>query len=267
YGQRLYDSIMENARNKVVFSLASRERNLTPLADWLYMGTFDPYKVKHQLYSRKVMDYDEETRIVTSQGEARGRARSDMRGRVTGSGSVHTTAASGVYDGAGGSPLLPAQWAMSDSQAASSSDATTHGDSDSESVSDSSSEVPVFIPVFGEELASVQFLSLEEQRFEAEKRIMLQPNRHATARFVEMDAPVELRTPEVRVSFASKESVLEYREEQLAKWLFVLTYEDAHERLQKRSASLALPTLGGETEPVEYKRRVRVRAKTKTSSD
>ncbi len=164
-------------------------------------------------------------------------------------------------------PLLPAQWAMSDSQTEASSDSSTRGDNEGESFSESSSEVPVFIPVFGEELASVQFLSLEEQRFLAEQRIMLQPNRHATARFLEMDAPVELRTPEVRVSFASQESVLEYREEQLAKWSFVLSYEDAHERLQKRSASLALPTLGGDTEPVEYKRRVRARAKTKTDSD
>jgi len=108
---------MENARNKVVFSIASRERNLTPLADWLYMGTFDPYKVKRELYSRKVMDYDEETRTVTSQGESHGRSRTDMRGSTSGTGSVHTAATSGAYDGA--TPLLPAQWAMSDSQAAS----------------------------------------------------------------------------------------------------------------------------------------------------
>jgi hypothetical protein len=86
-------------------------------------------------------------------------------------------------------------WAMSDSQASSASDTATHGDSESESVSESESEVPVFIPVFrSSELASVQFLSLEEQRFEAEKRVMFQPNRHATACFVDMNLPVQLRT-------------------------------------------------------------------------
>jgi type IV secretory pathway TraG/TraD family ATPase VirD4 len=41
YGQRLYESVMENARSKVVFSLSLRERNLAPLADWLYSGTYD----------------------------------------------------------------------------------------------------------------------------------------------------------------------------------------------------------------------------------
>jgi hypothetical protein len=59
YGQRLYESVMENARSKVVFSLSLRERNLTPLADWLYSGTFDPSRVKHELYSTKVMGHSE----------------------------------------------------------------------------------------------------------------------------------------------------------------------------------------------------------------
>jgi hypothetical protein len=228
------------------------------------MGTFDPYKVKHELYSRKVMDYDEETRTVTSQAGSRGLVRTDSQGKAIGSGSVHTIVASGSYDGA--TPLASTQWTIGDAQAASTAEVASRGSSESEVISEGSSEVPVFIPVFGEELASVQFLSLEEQRFEAEKRIMLQPNRHATARFVDMIASVELRTPEVKASPVSEETTLEYREEQLAKWPFVLSYEDAHERLQKRSAALALPATG-ETEPIEYKRRVRVRGKTKTDDE
>jgi hypothetical protein len=78
---------------------------------------------------------------------------------------------------------------------------------------------------------------------------------------------VELRTPEVTESSASEETILEYRQEQLAKWSFMLSYEDAHEKLGNRSATLALPKIATETEPVEYKRRVRARAKAKTSSD
>jgi hypothetical protein len=65
YGQRLYESIMENARSKVVFSLSLRERNLASLADWLYSGTFDPNRIKLELYSRKVMDYAEEEDVDT----------------------------------------------------------------------------------------------------------------------------------------------------------------------------------------------------------
>ncbi|MCA1606932.1 MAG: type IV secretory system conjugative DNA transfer family protein, partial [Acidobacteria bacterium] len=260
YGQRLYDSVMENARSKVVFSMATRERNLSPLADWLYMGTFDPYKIKHQLYSTKVMEYAEETRTVTSRGGSRALGRSDTRGRAIGGGSARTAAT--VVD-ALGSPL---QSVLSDSQAASTLDTTAYGNTEIEVVAESESEVPMLIPIMGEELSSVQFLSLDEQRFEAEKRVMSQPNRHATARFVDMNVPVQLRTPEIKPSFIDEETTLEYRREQLAKWPFVLSYEDANERLLKRSASLALP-LAGETEPVKYKRRVRVRPKTKTDSD
>jgi hypothetical protein len=43
----------------------------------------------------------------------------------------------------------------------------------------------------------VQFLSLDEQRFQAEQRIMFQKDRHATARFLNMTAPVELRTSDL----------------------------------------------------------------------
>jgi len=267
YGQRIYDSIMENARNKVVFSMASRERNLTPLADWLYMGTFDPYKVKHELYSHKVMDYAEETRTVVSQGGTQASSRTNLRGSARGTGNVHTITSAGANDGAGGLALPAAQWAIADSQAASAVDTTADGESDMESESESSSEVPVWIPVFGKELSGVQFLSIDEQRFLAEQRIMLQKNRHATARFVEMDVPVALRTSDVAEIPASEETILEYRLEQLAKWSFMLSYEDAHQALEKRSATLALPKIATETEPMEYKRRVRVRATVKVDDE
>jgi hypothetical protein len=84
YGQRLYESVMENARSKVVFSLSLRERNLAPLADWLYSGTYDPSRVKHELHSTKVMGYSEETRDITARGTSRGTARSEARGTGAG---------------------------------------------------------------------------------------------------------------------------------------------------------------------------------------
>ncbi len=91
YGQRLYESVMENARSKVVFSLSLRDRNLAPLADWLYSGTFDPNRIKLELYSHKVMDYAEETREITIRGTSRGTGRSEARGETAGTGSDHRT--------------------------------------------------------------------------------------------------------------------------------------------------------------------------------
>jgi hypothetical protein len=134
------------------------------------------------------------------------------------------------------------------------------GESDSESESESTSEVPVFILIFGEELSSVQFLSLDEQRFQAEQRIMFQKDRHATARFLGMTIPVELRTPEVSPLLVGEERVEEYRLEQLAKLPFVLSCDEAQARLEKRQSTLVLPSIAPETEPRSYRRRVPSRA-------
>jgi Type IV secretion-system coupling protein DNA-binding domain len=261
YGQRLYESIMENARSKVVFSLSLRDRNLSPLADWFYSGTYDPHRVKHELYSRKVMDYTEETREILTYGTSRGSARSDATGALVGGGTVQRQAVSGGYDGV---LLSPTHWSSSTSQVSTSSNTTTRGDTQSESESESRSEVPVFMPIFGEELASIQFLSLDEQRFLAEQRIMRQPDRHATARFLGMDTPVELRTPEVPPRFGSEERTEDYRREQLAKLPFVLSCEEAQARLEKRHSALVLPLITPETEPRSFKRRVPSRATMKS---
>ena len=106
----------------------------------------------------------------------------------------------------------------------------------------------------------MQFSLLEEQRFQAEQRIMMQKDRHATARFLGMTAPVELRTPELSSRPGNEESVEEHRQEQLAKWPFVLSCEEAQARLEKRSATIALSSIAPETEPRSYKRRVSSRA-------
>ena len=98
---------------------------------------------------------------------------------------------------------------------------------------------------------------------------MTQPNRHALVRLVGMPAPVELRTPDVSPPRISEELIEEYRIEQLAKWPFVLPYEEAVARLLAREKTLALPqSPARETEPATYRgRRVvreTARAKEKT---
>jgi len=57
-GPAVYDSIMANARSKIVFSLEGEE-NLKPLAQSLFMGVFNTDEIKLKLTSRKVMDYVE----------------------------------------------------------------------------------------------------------------------------------------------------------------------------------------------------------------
>jgi hypothetical protein len=85
---------------------------------------------------------------------------------------------------------------------------------------------------------------------------MMQKDRHATARFLDITAPVELRTPDVSPLFVREGRVEEYRLEQLAKLPYVLSYEEAQARLEKRHGTLVLASIAPETEPVSYKRRV-----------
>jgi hypothetical protein len=104
HGQGLYESVMENTRTKVVFSLSLQEKNLAPLADWLFMGMYDPDQVKHELYATKVMDYMEETRTVNTRGESRGETRSDSSGTGSNTGNMRVDGSSGSFEGYGGAP-------------------------------------------------------------------------------------------------------------------------------------------------------------------
>jgi hypothetical protein len=255
HGQGLYESVMENTRTKVVFSLSLQEKNLAPLADWLFMGTYDPNEVKHELYATKVMDYAEETRRVTTRGESRGETRSDSYGRGSNTGSVRVDGSSGSFEDYGGAPLLASHWSMSEAHSSSDSQSSLSSTAASDAYSESTSEVPVFIPVFGQELSSVQFRNLEEQRFRAQQRIMFQPDRHAIVRVRGMKAPVAIRTPDVKS--VNTEAVAEYRREQLAKWPFSLSYGEANRRLMERKQALGLGALLPHTEPTRQKRVVK----------
>jgi hypothetical protein len=57
YGPRIYDEIRENCRTKIAFRQRSKE-NLEIVANELFLGTFNPLRVKHQHYSTKVLGHD-----------------------------------------------------------------------------------------------------------------------------------------------------------------------------------------------------------------
>src|SRR5918999_997458 len=137
-----------------------------------------------------VMDYEEETRTVTARGESWGEIRSDSYGTGSNTGSMRVDGSSGGFEELGGVPQLASQWSTSDARSSSDSRSASQSSVASEAYAESESEVPILIPVFGEELASVQFRSIEEQQFRAKQRIMFQPDRHATVRMRGMREPV-----------------------------------------------------------------------------
>src|SRR5450755_3527306 len=88
-GKRVYNSIMENASSKVVFRLSHRP-NLEAMADWLFMGAMSPDKIKHELYSTRVLEYTEELRTIYGNTIGTSRSKGTQRGQASGSGSGGT---------------------------------------------------------------------------------------------------------------------------------------------------------------------------------
>ena len=182
-GRRVYNSIMENASSKVVFRL-SHEENLKAMAQWLFMGVMNPDEVKHELYSKKVMEFREEYRVAYGESQSTGRSRGSQSGQAGGTGT-------------GGTFSFPGDFGTSASQSWSQfqADSASESESSSESSATSKSLLPTLIPVFGKELSHVQFRSLEEQLFRAMAVLFDQQQRQGVARLVGMSAPVSLYTP------------------------------------------------------------------------
>ena len=80
HGKRLYDSVIENASNKIVFHLnAKADRD--SLADLLFMGVMKPDEIKHALSSIELMRCEEELKDVTSgESTTKGRSRGSASG-------------------------------------------------------------------------------------------------------------------------------------------------------------------------------------------
>ena len=215
-GRRLYNSVMENARSKVVFQL-SDEENLLPLAKWLFRGTMDPDEVKLRLYSTKVMDYRLEYHKVYS------RSTTVTEGTAEFSGTSEATGESGL-EGAEAAEAWSRLASTASGTTFASTTATTEGESD----------VPMLMPQLGQELSSVQFRSLDEQLFRAMAVLFDQKQRQCVVRIVNQKAPVSLFTPEVSEGYVSDERVSAYTHKLVSQWPFALPFETARKKLVAR---------------------------------
>jgi hypothetical protein len=226
-GKRVYNSIMENASSKVVFRL-SHEDNLRVMAQWLFMGVMDPDEVKHELYSTKVMSYREELKEVIGESKSSGRGHGTQRGHAAGAGTGGTQA---FFEGSESA-------SSSESHSEFGADSESESDSWSESTTNSRSLVPTLIPVFGKELAHVQFRSLEEQLFRAMAVLFDQKQRQGVARLVGMSAPVSLYTPDVAKMPGSAERTKQFLDGCYEKLSFALSGAKAQMQLAERERTL-----------------------------
>lgn len=255
-GEQIFNSVMETARTKIVFNLADR-RNLEPMADWLFRGTFNPDEVKHRLYSTKVVDYREEYRTAYSRGSSTSTGSSTHEGSGYGESQGHS-------NGLGESTILDADGqpvssgvSLSAADSFNSHFSSTYGYGESESYTESESEtqVPMLIPIMGQELSSIQYRSLEEQLERAMAVLFDLENRQCVARCADSKVPVSLFTPDVETFPESRELEELYWGKLMKKWDFALPYADARANLEDRKKNLPAQILNTHSlpEPISAK--------------
>lgn len=238
-GQQVYDSVMMNARSKIVFETRGEE-NLRPLVFDLFTGVMNPDQIKHELYSTKVMDFVEETRIVT--GESSGS--SQAVGNFTGITGTETTGGVVFQD----QEQDRNSWNKADAKS------TGTSEMDARNTTQSTSEVPFLRPVMGKEVSSVQFRPLEEQIFRAMAALHDQQQRHCVTRLVGMRAPVSIVTPTVQSTPADKKMIKSFLMRRYKKLPFALPSADARKAIADREESLAKRLTKNSSEPTEFKR-------------
>ena len=240
-GAQVYDSVMANARSKIVFSLEGEE-NLKPLAQSLFMGVMNPDEIKLKLNSRKVVDYVEETRTIRSKSENW----SDGIGDFTGT--TDTDSAGGaIQDGAEQEARI---WNQSSAISGGTSHTSMKGGSRGETT------VPFLRPVFGEELSSVQYRSLEEQLHRAMTALFDQKQRHGVARLVGMRAPLNIVTPIIEKKPTPKEMTASFLTRSYGKLPFALRSTEAHKQIEERQQKIIAGLTRADAEPMAIRRKI-----------
>jgi TraM recognition site of TraD and TraG len=249
-GRRVFDSVMENARSKVVFSLSSRE-NLEPMAEWLYMGVIDPAQVKLAIHSTKVVGYREEARSTTSSGTTR-----------SSGGTAHQGTTAGVGEGAAQLFQFEAVDPFNNTENKSQYEAESTGNTDSWSNSESTvtSESTMLVPIMGQELSSVQYRSIEEQLHLAMAALFDQEQRQCVVRLRGMRAPLTVTVPMVIQPHVSEDALESYIQRLLGKLPFVVSMTEANDRIEERTRllvqSVTTAAKAAAAEPTSYARRI-----------
>lgn len=241
-GLQVYDSVMANARSKIVFETRGEE-NLKPLALDLFMGTMNPDKIKLSLYSTKVMNIVEERRTI------RGTSANWSEGVGEFMGETSTAGESGIVFS--GENQDASGWSLSNANSTGTSRTSMRGGGTSET------EVPFLRPIFGKELSSVQYSSLEEQLFRAMSVLHDQEQRHGLARLVGMHGPAAIVTPTIRSTPADGKMVRSFLKRKYKKLPFALPTEAARKAIKDREEMMQGGLSRQVIEPTQFRRRLK----------
>jgi hypothetical protein len=211
HGQQVFDSIMENARSKVVFQVGTT--NLEQLAKILFMGVLNPEEIKHRLYSTKVMDYRKV--LLASSGKSSGRNR----------GSGYNERSAEAID-----PEDPTLRINLDSTG------TSNYEVDSDASTEGTSEA--YRPLLGKELSSFAYRPLDEQLYLAMATLFEQEQRHCVVRTRDMKSPVSIVAPIVKDVPIAEERFKTYLEKMLRQTNIAHPVEEVRQQIARREKQL-----------------------------
>jgi hypothetical protein len=264
-GEAMYDSIIANAGNKVVFRLEHPD-DAKMLAEWLFMNTFDTDEIKLRLLSTKVMDYREEMRESHTDGTTHTTGKTSGRG----GGSFHGVSSG---DGRSGSqsfdpddmtePLSSVEgWNNYVADSSGSSENWQEGESETHGRTKSVTRASVLIPQMGQEVSSIQYRSIDEQIFRATQKLFDQQDRHFAVRFHGgPKAPLFVKTPTVAPATTRKERIEAYRHSLLRNLPFAMPMAEASKRIDGREQKLIADLVNvSNDEPKTARGRIRKRS-------
>ena len=271
----VYSACLTNCACKVMFGGVSMSE-LEPIAQDLSVGVLDPYRVKNEIWTRGVVDYEREERQTfgrshshgMSAGVAAGRGsmkgtgtalgESDMRfsaesdgyGHADHSGSQfvfgdssHSDARYGISSGMASISNVSGSSGSGTSSSRVTSDITAESDSEVVSLSgsdaDGESESTTFVdvPVMGEQLSSRQYEDLREQLYMFASLVHNQPQRRALVRVVGYDKPIPIEIPFVKRMLAEDEDVQAHLRYAQKNGSSLLTADIADQRVLERKRS------------------------------
>ena len=119
------------------------------------------------------------------------------------------------------------------------------------------SQVPYLMPIFGEEVSSITYRSLEEQLHRAMATLSDQRQRHGVARLVGMRAPLNIVTPVIEKKPTSPAMAASFLTSVYEKLPFALKSADAHKQIEDRQQKIIAGSVkAANSEPIAAKRKI-----------
>ena len=169
----LYSAVMDNARTKVIFAVPYSDAELlAPEITKLNLK-----QVKHELYRTAVLDYELEYHTTKSRSASSGTSGSHGSSATQQSG--RTSARHETGD------TWPSSYSFGEMEQVSAANMTMESYGHTETTSEAESEVPMLMPILGQELSSVTFYSPEELKYMAAWQLKAQPQACAVIKRLE----------------------------------------------------------------------------------